>query len=155
MPQGLVRLIPIPSLRRRLLSKIDEQEFRAAIERAREEGDHERVQELKWGRQHDDRMAYEEAEVAFSKQLLARARDFHVPLPPLPVGVDGESDFWETSMWGERYLTRSGVDQVRVGLRKEEEWRRSQRTHWISWFSAITGLIGALTGLLAIILSKP
>ena len=42
-----------------------------------------------------------------------------------------------------RFAKRSGGEQT---------WRQQRRAHWIMWVTALTGLVGALTGLLAIVL---
>lgn len=85
----------------------------------------------------------EEIDYLISRRLLARAERDIVVVPP-----DGE-EFWEKgNQTGRRYLTRRGIIDLRASLRKEAAERSSLAITWGGW---MTGMIGAITGLVAVL----
>ena len=129
-------------------------EYRAEVEAARKRGDHGEVASLKAGRQAEEYFDHEEREIDFTKGLVRQAVEQRVPIPESPpYSPEGaENEFWAFSnSLGERYLTPLGVSTLRETLRREKDARRSERNHLIAWIGAITGLVGALTGLAAIL----
>ena len=54
-------------------------------------------------------------------------------------------------MNGYFYLTDEGLAAVREEIEKEQKRRREARAHWVRWVSALTGLIGTITGLFAVL----
>ena len=70
---------------------------------------------------------------------------------------DGE----ETRCWtvgrysGESFLTSEGLARLRELVRIQERWRLERRDHWVIWIIAPAGLIGMLTGLLAVWKANP
>lgn len=102
-------------------------------------------------RMADEEYDEQSADLEYSKRLLAKARQLRVPIPALPTR-DHPNGFWEEStLLGGHFLTPLGVKSVREAIRDEERWLIDRRAQWIVWCTAITGVIGALTGLLAII----
>ena len=88
---------------------------------------------------------------AITRGLLHRARSLLVPVPSRDGGESG-LPYWEEGQFGTKHLSRVGIARIRAAIREEEKARREARAHWVIWVSALTGLVGAATGLLAIIL---
>lgn len=86
----------------------------------------------------------EELRILTQRHLLATATKLMVPIPDMKKQDD---KFWEHRN-GRHTLTDQGVAYLKTAIRAE----RKQRTDvYMPWIFALTGLIGALTGLLAII----
>ena len=150
--ERLLRLLPLPPrVRRRWRADFEERSYREALDDARKHGDTDEVERLKFSRMADHQLDFEDREIAYSKQLLSEARQLRVPVPPPPYSY-GESEHWHMSAQGERYLSERGIGTVRKLIRSERRWLQEQRSHWIAWLTVLTGVIGALTGLLAVAL---
>jgi hypothetical protein len=144
-------MVPLPSARRAWLSSISEREYRRDLKGARQRNDKDEIEQLKFIRMADEEYDQQSADLEYSKRLLAKARQLRVPIPTLPTR-DHPNAFWgESTLLGGHFLTPLGVKNVREAIRDEERWLRDRRAHWIVWCTAVTGVIGALTGLLAII----
>ncbi|RJO62817.1 MAG: hypothetical protein C4542_01845 [Dehalococcoidia bacterium] len=89
-----------------------------------------------------------ETEIMFfvTEQLIRKARSLLLPMPD-----SGEGGMWE-KVNSRSYLTEAGIAKVRSTIREEEAARRKIILDWVSVGAVITGIIGAATGLLAIIL---
>jgi len=97
---------------------------------------------------HGPEDSFYEAEIhqLWTRYLQERAERLMLPLPSL----DDESS-WEKSHVVPGYLlTRKGIDEVRKSIRNEVQERRSG---WLTWLAALTGLIGAISGLVAVVRS--
>lgn len=129
--------------------------FRRLIAEAREKHDQKAVDELRWEEQEEDIIWHEEREGLYTRQLLRQAGRLHVPVPRQYDDKGQQTDLWvsgdRTGTW---YLTDEGVEQLRGAIREELRWRIERRGHWINWVAALTGLIGALTGLVAMLLVR-
>ncbi len=102
---------------------------------------------LNFRHETDWRALHATQEGHFTQQLLKKARRLHVPVPS---GVE----FWTTGPFHEtRYLTPEGIAIVRARIRDEERWNLERRKHRIQWLAALSGLVGACTGFLAVALS--
>lgn len=152
---AVVHNLWLPStLRRRWLSDVEDARFQRELAEARSSNEPDAVQLLRQQRLAGDHFSYEEDEIAFTKHFSARARQMRVPMPVYPAQQE-ENESWSYSYsLGERYLTAKGVVEVRDAIRKEQRWKVEQRAHWIAWFSACTGFIGALIGLVALLKHK-
>ena len=64
----------------------------------------------------------------------------------LPNG-DGD-DWYRSEMYGRSLLTRLGRAKLRSDIRKE---KRERREGWLPYISALTGLLGVVVAVLAII----
>ena len=155
MKQFAIRYLVLPeALRSRWKAELFEHEFRAELATTRRAGGAEAVRDLLHERAADEYFEYEEAETAFTRSLSLKARSIRVPVPPYPNERE-ENEWWSYShSLGEWYLTPKGVDEVRDAIRKEERWRAEKRAQWIAWVSALTGLVGALIGLVAALHAK-
>src|SRR5215213_9664932 len=150
-PQS-IRWLPIfPRAKAKLLAAHQDAQYRRAVSQAREAKDWDRVQQLEQERRWEQQDEFEWTEIQFTRRLVARGRKLRVPIPARPHG-DEDSEHWSLSRSnGEWYLTTAGVTVLRDGIRTEEKWRREQRAHYLSWITALTGLVGTITGLLAVI----
>lgn len=151
----VIRRLPLPGfIKNPWLARRYDEEHVARLEAARRAGDRDRVEMIKYERQQDEIEQYEADAVEYSRSLLKLATSLRVPIPRTFKSNSELTDHWSQSQFtGDLFLTDAGVGEVRAEIRKELGWRRESRAHWIAWITAITGLVGALTGLMAIILS--
>jgi hypothetical protein len=130
----LQRYLPIWSLRKqsRIVSRAFEADLRAAkTSEERERLEYERYFELS---------EYDEAiQAIHTKKLLADARELFIFVPELK---------WETGQWGNRYLNEESLSTLHQAVKTQKD---SIRDYRIRFASALTGIIGALIGLLAIL----
>jgi len=79
-----------------------------------------------------------------SRFLIESARKLILPIPEFK--TDG--DAWvESRITGRYRLSKNAMTEVRTVVRKE---RKERREGMIMWLVALTGLVGALSGLLAV-----
>lgn len=96
-------------------------------------------------------MHTDEEQEYYSKKLLKKARDLRVMVPPYYEGSKLTDDYEEGRLSGRIYLSLKGEHAVRAAIREEEEHRAKQRGRWVPYIAALTGLAGAVTGLIAAI----
>lgn len=98
-------------------------------------------------RAHEDNLIQYDIDLITTSHLLQRARRLMISLPEL----DDATKYWkEDDGWKSRStLSREGIKYLRSQIRAELKERRESSSHW---FALMIGLIGATTGLLAIIL---
>jgi hypothetical protein len=92
----------------------------------------------------------EEAE-RFSRKLLHKAQRLRVPIPDYYVGSTLSPDYEETRISNKIVLSTSGAQKVRKEIREEQKWRSEARARAIQFITAISGLIGTLIGLVAVL----
>ncbi|TVO50571.1 hypothetical protein [Denitromonas halophila] len=99
----------------------------------------------------------EEAETRFhSRQLLGRARQLRLPTPPVFDGSVLSADYQRSKIDGHSYfLSLSGEQKVRSAIREEEKYRSERWARRIPYITALSGLIGTITGLVALISKWP
>jgi hypothetical protein len=90
-----------------------------------------------------------------SDRLIAQGKKYLIPVPMEDLNIrlgKTESENWKVSLRTyQRYLTPSAIVALRSTIRAE----RKERTELaFRWLTALTGLIGVLIGLLAIILGR-
>jgi adenylate kinase family enzyme len=84
-------------------------------------------------------------------RLLQQARRLRVPIPYHRNPDGSESDHWyEGSQTGEWYLSTNGIRSLRQEIRQELKDRHESRSHYLIWLTALTGVIGSITGLIAV-----
>jgi hypothetical protein len=95
----------------------------------------------------------EEDEASFhSRQLLGRARELRITTPPLFVGDVLSPDYQRSALDGHRYyLSLAGEQKVRSAIREEEKYRSERWSRRIPYITALSGLIGTITGLVALL----
>ena len=136
------------SWQKRLVTRAYQKDIRAA-QLAKDQG---RVESLKHDQRFELVMLQEEEDVLFTCRLLRQANRLRVPIPSRYSSEGQLADDWEETQYlGALCLTDRGVSKLREEIRREVRWRHEQRAHWIAWLSAITGVVGAFTGLIAVL----
>lgn len=148
-----LRWLLVPkSVRLSLVERVTDSDYRKRIADARASkttlGDD--LESLRQERDHEMYTLYQDREVFHTKRLLRKASRLRVPIPSRYTSKMEESEDWERSWDGEWYLSKSAELQLRAVIRQEQKERNETRAHWIAWIAAITGLVGAVTGLLAV-----
>ena len=122
---------------------------------ARRTNDKDRVESLERGHQFEIGMHDEEDESYLTKNLVATAHKLRVQVPRIYEEGSTKSENWREGHYtGKWHLTTRGVSALREEIRKELKARGESRAHWVVWLSALTGLIGAITGLVALLVKK-
>lgn len=86
----------------------------------------------------------DEIDTLESRYLIESARQLVLPLPDFKK----DSDIWEESKITGRFrLSKKAMVDIRSLVRKE---RKERREGIMFWLAALTGIIGALSGLLAV-----
>jgi len=95
----------------------------------------------------------QEQEDAFlTSNLLRRIRRLRLPIPPIRDTDGNESIYWyEGRQTGGWYLSDNGVRHLMQEIRQEVKERHESRAHYIVWLTALTGIIGSVTGLVAVV----
>jgi hypothetical protein len=93
---------------------------------------------------------YESWEWTKSNKLLLQARKLDVHIPDIKVG-DQVSTYWEGHEYAGYYLNSKGRNLIRKEI---DHLQHNRRDKIVSFFSLLFGLIGGLTGLLAVIFSQ-
>jgi hypothetical protein len=150
----LVGHLPLPrSVRLDWQARLVDRAYRRDIEVARKRGRREQMHDLKGAHMEELGMMAEERDYLYTRSLTRQARRLRVPIPSPLEGHDRGDDgvYWERGhRMGLLYLTERGIAQLRESIRAEIKWRHEQRHQLVTWLSALTGLIGAITGLLAV-----
>lgn len=128
-----------------------ERSFAKAISAAKKAKDFEKAEGLEADARWELGMQQEEEDAYASRRLLRKARRLRVPIPPT-IGEDGDlTDAWEEGTYfGGFILSDAGYRTVREEVRREEKARHENRAHYVVWITALTGVIGAITGLVAV-----
>jgi hypothetical protein len=83
---------------------------------------------------------------------LKQARRLRVPVAHLRNVDDSCSEHWyQGSQTGGWYLNALGAQSLRREIREERKQRHEARALLLPWITAITGAIGTLTGLVAVL----
>ena len=95
----------------------------------------------------------EEDEASFhSRQLLRRARELRIPTPSVFEGDVLSTEYQRSGLDGHRYyLSLAGEQKVRSAIREEEKYRSERWARRIPYITALSGLIGTITGLVALL----
>jgi hypothetical protein len=132
------------------------QDYQRGMIQVRKKGDRDAEESLKYDYRSELAMLHEDQELRFTNQLLRTARRLRVHTPAYPkIGKNGfiESEDWDQGIQGELYLTVTGIAKVRAAINEEEKRRSERRAPWVQWLTALAGVIGALTGLVAVLLN--
>jgi hypothetical protein len=126
--------------------KKDERFYKGLIKEATQEGqDKDEIEALHAEASGSYWDTQEEIRMLTQRHLLATATKLMVPIPDMKKEDDA---VWEHRL-GRYALTDQGIAHFKTAIRAE----RKQRTDvYMPWVFALTGLIGAMIGLLAIIL---
>lgn len=102
----------------------------------------------------EQQMLEEEIDEVLTRNMIGSARKLRVMVPPYPEGLEHgeEAEHWRRGQYTDRYLlTEKGYAVVRDAIREERKARQELNSHWVTWIAAATGLIGAITGLVAVL----
>lgn len=122
------------------------------IAAARRAKDHDEVRSLESTRLFELDLQQEEEDGHLTKKLRHQAKRLRVPIPHIRSTDGSISDQWyEGSQTGGWYLTDAGIRSLREEIRKEQKARHEGRAQLTVWLSTITGIVGAITGLVAIL----
>jgi len=152
----IIALLPIPmetklSWQRTLL----DQAYAKDIAEARKAQDNAKLHLLEENRRFEIDLHDEGEDAHFTRMLLRKARRLRVPIPHRYNDDKSESDHWyEGHYTGSWYLTTKGVATLREEVRRELKARHEARSQWVMWLSALTGVIGTVTGLVALLMHK-
>ncbi len=129
--------------------KQNERLYRPAIRKLEKEGKAQQVESLIGEYLHFRGEIVDEQRALFQARLMRKARRLYVPVPRY---TKENADLWEQSaaIYGKTLLTDKGIRQMLDDIRKEKMARRDRL---LAWIAPLTGVIGALTGLVAVILS--
>ena len=87
----------------------------------------------------------EEIAVLITQYFRHKAEKKFLPVPP----INDKDGFWEQGQYtGKWYLTKKGITELQSLIRKDGKEKREMFSYWIS---ILFGLIGAITGLIAVI----
>jgi hypothetical protein len=118
------------------------------FERDRELAKTQEEKESLWEQERFEASEYHgRREMILTRHLLAKARTFHLSLEDLP-GPSGQDSHWETGDLGHRYLSNRSYAALHRAI-----WQ-AQKEYWELWLKiigAVTGLVGASIGLLALL----
>ena len=159
IPSWVMRLLP-EWRQQEIYSKRIDEEYGQKIKEARLDKTKtaDDLQFLEW--EHHERQIdlYDHYEHAFTRRLLRKASKLHVPTPDRQRNRENNAE-WEDVLGNWRYsqpraefiLTEQGARLLRIELHEEQKRRQELRNHHIAWIAAITGLVGTLTGLFAVL----
>lgn len=122
---------------------------------ARKLKDYNKAESLERDYRFEIDMLDEEESGYLTKKLSAKAHRLRVPVPHRYNDDQTDSGYWHEGQYTYRwYLTTSGFSSLRDEIRREEKARHEARAHWVIWLSSLTGVIGAVTGLVVTIIHK-
>jgi hypothetical protein len=107
----------------------------------------EKIAKINNNEEIDMMEANEEISYFTTLHLIEEAQRLIVPIPP----SEGDEYWYTDTVFGRRHLTTAGVVKLRNDIRQE---RKARRDLPLVLLPMLIGLLGALTGLLAIILRK-
>jgi hypothetical protein len=153
---SIVAKLPMPTeLRLSWTRTLIDKAYAKDINIARKAKLSEEVHSLEDQRRFEIAMHDEEEDEYVTKQLLSKARQLRVPVPHRYNQDSKASEHWYQGHYmGGWNLTRHGVTALRDEIRREAKARHELRSQWIVWLSCLTGLTGAITGLVALLMSK-
>lgn len=149
----IISNLPIPKTRklewhRSLLHR----KYSADIKLASKGNDKEKAASLQRDLRFEMEMHEEDEDNYYTKILLRKARQLRVPLPHRKTESGEESEFWYQGHYtGGWYLTNTGISKLRQEIRSEINARHEIKSKWAIWVSALTGVVGAITGLVAVL----
>ncbi len=152
LPSALVKWLRMRRLnarRRRIEDEFGRDVQEAKRNKKSEEAIHSIYAEWRWER---DEIEWEIG-VAVTQVLMDEAHTLHIPLPPFT-----DETKWVRYPPGTIHLSTEGIQEVRAAIRREKQERREAVRQWLtiraSLITIITGLVGALIGLVAVFRSK-
>lgn len=128
-------------------NKVDKY-YKKEYQEAKKTGDRDKVQEVGSLTSFELQEVDDEIQYLEQRYIIALARQMLLAVPPV---IDEEKGgLWEQSnSTGKWLLTVEGLRQLRATVRAEKKERTDALSRWVT---IIVGLIGAITGLIAVIM---
>lgn len=145
--------LPLPRLRQLAWQRaLIDRSFQHAIRKAKAKEGHDDEESLHNDWRFESAMIEEEENHVVTRTLIRQARKLRLSLPPHNNSDGTESGLWEDGQYfGGRHLSALGVMQLRKDIRDEIKAGHEAKAHWIAWLTALTGVLGAITGLVAVL----
>ena len=139
----------LENLKLKVREKRNDRYYRPAIRKLEKEGKATEADSLIGEHLHFRDEIVDERRALFQARLMSQARRLYVPVPRY---TKANAELWEPSRasYGVMLLTDRGIRQMLDDIRREKMARRDSL---LAWVAPLTGIIGALTGLVAVILS--
>ena len=116
------------------------------IEDARKKGGAEAANETYQAESVDLNIIDDEIANLITQRLIFKAKRMLLPIPP----VTDKEGLWEWSHYINRWsLTTKGIAEIRSLIRQERKEKLELVSHWATM---LIGIIGAITGLIAVIM---
>lgn len=149
----LSKTLPIPELRRVAWQRrMTERAYEVDIRAAKAKKDGVELESLRTLRGHEVAQYDEEEALLISRQLLTTAAKLDIQRPSSDPADNGELENWEYGeFYGRWALSPLGRARLREDIRKERKARHEDRIYWLAWIAPLTGIIGAATGLVAVL----
>lgn len=116
----------------------------AAARRRHAKGDE--IYEIESNAHYEDRMYDEEVYRLHTRYLFSEAHRLVISTAKFH-----EKESWEDGPTGARHLTLAALNELRAVIREEKKVRRELLLMWVPAIAGLTGLVGALTGLVSIL----
>lgn len=146
------RWIPMsPGRRFRFTRTIFDRQLKAEQKEVEALRDPEKLESFHFDWQYEYHMLADEERDYYSRKLQDRARHLRVLVPKVYEGSNVTDDYEESTITGKINLSLQGENNVRAAIREEEKLRAESRARLIPYITAVAGLIGTATGLLAVI----
>jgi hypothetical protein len=148
----LVHKLPLSRTRLSWERELLDSAYARDIAAARAAKDQEKAQSLISAHQFELELHGEEEDAYLTRKLLSEARRLWIPEPPLFINLLPSEHWYQSQNSGRWYLTRQkGMTALREAIRTEGKAAHEARSRWVVWITATTGLIGAVTGLVAVL----
>lgn len=146
--KSLAEVLPQLAIRRAIQQVF--REFEPRFREARSQGDEEQFERLVNDYSFAISRYTDQLEAIKTGELMEQAVRYGVTIDDLPP-PKLEHSYWRTGRHGTAYLTAEGLAAYRKAVRRAKTVQfREFRDAWLPWIGAMTGLVGALTGLLAV-----
>lgn len=113
--------------------------------------DRDEKEKLYFERRCECGIVEEEIEERKTQRLIKKASKLDIPIPHRPYSSDDENEYWEFGYcMGRAYLNPVGITNIRNAIYATEKQRREAMWFWVT---VSVSIIGAITGLSAVILT--
>jgi len=155
----LLRIAPMTEgLRLRIRRSLLDQEIEQERRQISRHGNHDDPTGTEWSGTDWgwEYQLLEEDEARFHyKQLLSRARKLRISIPSVFDGEKLSADYQRSGLNGRSYfLSLTGEQKLRSAIREEEKYLTERRARLIPYITAVSGLIGTITGLVAVLIKS-
>ena len=150
---AIVRWLPIDQgIKLRWIRRLMDGQYNREMKVVRATQNAEQVEKADDNWRYEFYMHADAEQSYYSRKLLERARHLRVLVPTYYEG-NGElaDDYDRSTITGTVHLTLQGENKVRAAIREEEKHRSEKWARRLPYLAALTGVIGAVTGLVAVL----